>query len=94
MSINFDNPVGPEVSARIRELFGKPLAEDGKTFLFDELAPMQQREMTELANKAGQPVTAELHSLGDIKEMRDGTRYVVTSKGWRKLPACDGAKAQ
>jgi len=90
MSINFNEPIGPEASSMLRELFGKPVAEDGKTFLFEELAPMHQRKMPELANKAGQPVDVELNSVGEIKTMRDGTRYQVTPKGWRKLPAEDG----
>lgn len=85
MSFNFNEPIGPEASSMLRELFGKPVAEDGKTFLFDELAPMHQRKMTELANKAGQPVEVQLNSEGEIKTMRDGTRYQVTPKGWRKL---------
>ena len=87
MSLNFNNPVGPEAESLIKELFGKPIAEDGKTFLFDQQLELHQKKMTELANKAGQPATVELNSDGEIKTLRDGTRYQVTPKGWRKLQA-------
>ena len=90
MSINFNNPVDPEASSMIKELFGKPVAEDDKTFLFNQQLELHQKQMSELARKAGQPVVVELNSEGEIKTMRDGTRYQVTPKGWRKLTDPEG----
>ena len=85
MSICFNEPVGPETEAMIDKLFGKAIASDGKTFLFDQRPELLQRQMTELANKAKQPVTVELNAEGEIKTMMDGTQYRVTPKGWRKI---------
>jgi len=85
MSINFDEPVGPEAESMIKELFGDPVASDAKTFLYDKQIVLAQKRMTELANKAKQPATVELNSEGEIKTMSDGTQYQVTPKGWRKI---------
>ena len=85
MSISFNKPVGPEAISMIKKLFGDPVASDAKTFLYDKHLILEQKRMTELANKAKQPVTVELNSEGEIKTMSDGTQYQVTPKGWRKV---------
>ena len=47
--------------------------------------PLIQELMTKLANKAKQPIAIELNNSGDIKTMRDGTRYRMLPTGWVKL---------
>lgn len=85
MSINFNEPVGPETENMLKKLFGDPVASDAKTFLYDKQLVLEQKRMTELANKAKQPVSVELNSEGEIKTLSDGTQYRVTPKGWRKV---------
>lgn len=91
MSINFNHPVGPEEENMLKKMFGEPVASDRKTFLYDDMESrfrqqlMQGRKMTELANKAKQPVAVELNKEGEIKTLSDGTQYRVTPKGWRKV---------
>lgn len=86
MSINFQNPPNPEAYARMLKAFGEPAAKSDREFLFDRIQTIEQREMRELTNVAKQPVTVELHDVGEIKTMSDGSRYEVTAGGWRKLP--------
>lgn len=86
MSMNFEHPINEATASRIEELFGKPVASDGKTLLFDQMGEIRGRDMKEVANLAKQPATIEVHGNGDIKTMADGTRYQVTPQGWRKLP--------
>jgi len=83
MSMNFNGPMNAETSERIEELF-KPFAMDERTALIDNLV-CDQKQMKEIANIAKQPVSVELHGDGDIKEMRDGTKYRVTPQGWVKI---------
>ena len=85
MSINFNEPVGPEAESMLKKLFGDPVASDAKTFLYDQQLVLEQKLMTELAKKAKQLVPVELNSEGEIKIMSDGTQYQVTPKGWRKI---------
>lgn len=85
MSMNFDQPVNDEALAKIKELFGEPIASDRKTILFDHLIRLRQQDMKIVATLAQQPARIELHGEGEIKTMSDGTRYQVTSQGWRKL---------
>ena len=87
MSMQFDNPVNDAALAKIKELFGEPVASDRKTLLFDRMRDIRQHEMKEVANLAKQPATVEIHGQGTIKTMSDGTRYEVTPQGWRKLDA-------
>jgi hypothetical protein len=68
---------------KLREM-AIPIAHDEKTFLFDGLK-IDQKKMKEIANKAGQPLTAEINGDGDIKTMSDGTKYQCTNKGWVKV---------
>jgi len=86
MSINFNDVPSEFVRLKMEELFGKPVASDGKTNLFDELFEIDQRDMKALANAAGQPVSVEMNSVGDIKTMDDGTQWRLTPNGWHKLP--------
>ena len=85
MSMNFNQPVNPKAMKMIEELFGKPAASDGKTLLFDNMGEIDSRDMRKIVNAAKQPATIEIHGGDDIKTMADGTRYQVTSKGWRRL---------
>jgi len=85
MSMNFNEPVNDAALARIKELFGEPVASDRKTLLFDHMTEIHSRDMKEIANLAKQPAAIEIHGDGDIKTMGDGTRYQVTPKGWRKI---------
>jgi hypothetical protein len=85
MSISFNQPLSEEGQRLLNELFGKPKASDGRSFLYDDIVEINQKDMKELANKAQQPATVELHGEGKIKTMADGTQYQVTRRGWVKV---------
>ena len=85
MSINFDKPIEPKVRDMMLKMLGSPIAEDGKTFLYNRWPVLETRVMTEIAKEARQPVTVELNSDGEIKTFSDGTRYQVTRRGWRRV---------
>lgn len=86
MSMSFDEPVNNAALKRIFELFGEPVSlGNRRKLLFNNMNEVNQKDMKEIANLAGQPVMVGVHSLGEIVEMSDGTRYQVTEKGWRKL---------
>jgi len=85
MSINFDEKPNAEALQFLGSIMGQEKASDGKSFLFDDMRTINQREMTTLANKAKQPVTCSIHEEGAIKELSDGTRYRVTSRGWIRI---------
>ena len=85
MSINFDNEANPQTRELIEKLFGKPVADDGKHFLMDNVRVIQQKLMKEIANTARQPAKVELHGIGEIKTLDDGSQYEVTPSGWRKI---------
>jgi hypothetical protein len=84
MSLNFDQPVDNEVIEKIKQIL-PVVAHDRKTFLLGKFEAFESREMKKLANAAKQPARVELHGLGEIKTLEDGTRYEVTARGWRKL---------
>ena len=85
MSITFDGKPNKEALAAMKAFFGQPVAADEKTFLFDNLPPLEGRQLSKIANKAGQTVTVGLHGEGEIKTLSDGTQYKVTPQGWRKI---------
>lgn len=80
-SINVQNHLSD--ASFMAQILGQAKAEDGKSFLYDDL--VDPAIAKELANAAGQPVTVELHAEGAIKTMADGTQYQVTKRGWRKV---------
>lgn len=84
MSINFQQPIGPDTQKMIEELFGKPVASDPFTSLFDELPVINRSDMGRIARAAGQPLTTELDRQGTIKIV-DSTEWILTETGWRKL---------
>lgn len=85
MSINFDNEANPETRELIEKLFGRPVADDRRHFLIDQMRVIDQRLMKQVANTAKQPAKVELHEVGEIKTLDDGSRYEVTPNGWRKI---------
>ena len=85
MSISFKKAPTADVIALMRQLYGDPAAQDEKAFLYDDLRSLSTTGMTALANRAGQPVSAQIHRQDEIKTLSDGTQYVVTAHGWRKL---------
>lgn len=85
MSINYQYDLNEAGRDFMEELFGSAMTHDGKQFLYDKLNSVSQADMTELANKAQQPVTVEIHSEGEIKTMADGTQYKVTKRGWVRV---------
>lgn len=86
MSINFQDPTSAEVQRMIGEAFGKAVATDSKTFLFDALPdPMERSKMAAIAREAAQPMSTELNAIGDIKTMEDGTQWRLTPAGWHKI---------
>ena len=85
MSINFDKAINSELRDKLLKLFGSPMADDGKTFLYDRGLVLDTRVMTEIAKEAKQPVAVELNSEDEIKTFSDGTRYLMTTSGWRRV---------
>ena len=86
MSVNFEDPMNKEARAMLKKLFGEPVAQDEFKQLFNNrMEKIQQQEMKKLANAAGQPVTVELNSIGDRKDV-GGIVYELDEVGWRKLP--------
>lgn len=86
MGIRFNDEVGADVVALMRELYGEPAASDGKTFLFDKgLERVSRTGMTAVANRAKQPASLEVYPAGDVVTMSDGTQYRVTPNGWQKV---------
>lgn len=84
MSINFEQDISPEVAESMREMFDIK-AMDQRTALFEKVGMLEQKKFKELANTAGQPVTVQLHQIGDRKEV-GGVVYELDEKGWRRLP--------
>ena len=85
MSVNFEDPMNPEAKQFMREVFGKSVAQDDKTALFDKVGTLHQTQMKKLANIAEQPVSVEINSIGDIKEV-GGVKYQLDEAGWKRLP--------
>lgn len=84
MSMNFDRPIDEETKAFMKKFLGEPVAQDDKTALYNEMKVANRRDMTELANKAGQVATMELNEIGDTKTMSDGAEYILRKTGWIK----------
>lgn len=85
MSINFKDDMNSEVLERMAEMFGEKLAiVDKRTALINEHAILGE-QISELARIAKQPAALELHGEGEIKTMSDGTQYLVTPQGWKKI---------
>lgn len=85
MSISFPQPPSPESIEMMERIFGKPVAKSDREFLYDKIQTLEQKQMSELARAAKQPVTVELHDVGEIKTMSDGTKYRVTPTGWVRV---------
>ena len=90
MSLNFEHPINPEAVNLLRQLIEegslpRPIAQDDRQALFNDIPRISQKEMAKLANTAKQPVTVTLNKLDDVKELSDGTKYRVTNKGWVKI---------
>ncbi len=83
MSVNFEKPMNEDAQNQLQNLFGEHVAQDSHTTLFNKMAELDRKIMSELAKTAGQPVVVELNSLGDTKEV-DGIKYILTSEGWQK----------
>ncbi len=85
MSMHFDDALNEHAQKTLEALFGdKIIARDDHDVLLDKIDVLLQAEMRELANVASQPVTVELHDIGEHKTVA-GTEYVVTPDGWRKV---------
>lgn len=84
MSLNFQEDVNEEAQKKIKALFGDAVACDQRTFLYNRIASLERRQMTEIANAAGQPAVVEVNKIGETKTLSDGTEYEVTEKGWKK----------
>lgn len=92
MSMNFNDPMNDEALEMFRQMVDagdlpQPVAMDDRRALFNDALKMEQKKMGDLARAAKQPITVELNEEGEIKEMSDGTKYRVTSRGWVKIDA-------
>ena len=88
MSIQLHRPISEETAKAMREALGldKPVATDLRQFLFDNIPPAS---IEPDAVKAVEKITLreakiQIHQFGDIVTMSDGTKYEVTSQGWKK----------
>lgn len=81
MSIQFNQPINAEAESFLEKAFGRPKITDGKTFLFDEMGSIHGDFAQELIRKAGQPMTASVDQIGDVKEV-GGVKYKATALGW------------
>lgn len=87
MSLNFEKPLSGEDQAFLRKIVGERLvATDEKTALFQR-GVIDQKKMKAIANQTNQVVSVELNEEGDIKTLSDGSQYLATKTGWKKLPA-------
>ena len=82
MSVNFENEISEEAAARLREIFGEPVEDDQKTFLFDKIEELDRRAMGDLASLTGQPVSVELNDIGTIKNV-GGLDFKLLEEGWK-----------
>jgi len=87
MSMNFKEPVDKEfqdwMAKRLEDMGAEVVDMDDRTTLINNLS-VERRQMTEIANRAGQPLTVELNDKDEIKEV-GGVKYRVTPKGWKKV---------
>lgn len=84
MSINFEDDMGSEAAALIRQRF-EVTAMDKKTALLEKVEAIHARQMSEIARAAGQALQMEVNEIGDRKEV-GGVVYELDEKGWRRLP--------
>ena len=85
--VHFPNGITVSQADLMRETFGPESVFDGFTALYDGGLDVSGDRVSALANQVGQPVEVSVHGDGEIVEMRDGTKYRVTRKGWQKVPA-------
>ncbi len=86
MSLNFEKPLSGEDQSFLREIMGERLvATDEKIALFQR-GVIDQKKMKAIANQTNQVVSVELNDEGDIKTLSDGSQYLATKTGWKKLP--------
>ena len=85
MSINFNEEVNDETMQKMQEVFGDKLKAFDRKIALIEGESIDAKDLKEIANTANQPATLEIHSVGDVKTMSDGTQYKVTKSGWRKV---------
>lgn len=85
MSVSTPSPMTAEMMESLRRTLGKPVARDERTALYDQMAALTSKQGGDMARAQGEPVKVEMHEVGDIKILSDGTRYQVTPSGWKKL---------
>ena len=92
-SMNFENPVNAQAREMMHKMFGEPAVEGATSMLYDKVNELTAKIGGDIARAAGQPMTMEIHKIGDIKKMSSGSEYIFTETGWRiHLP--DSAPAQ
>ena len=85
----------PEHLDALEELFGKPVAHNQTSALFDPPADGSPRQIDQartgaLANKTREVVRVVLHAPGQVVQLSDDDRYAVEDDGrWRKLDEDD-----
>lgn len=89
MSISFDDDMGSEISTRLQRMFDVKAIDKRVALLNNVQQALDQTKMKELANAAKQPVTVEVNSIGDRKEV-GGVVYELNDKGWQRLPIGTG----
>lgn len=88
MSVTLHKPISEETAKAMRKMLGcdEPVATDLQQFLFDNIPPTS---IGPDAVKSIEKITLceakiQTHQVGDIVTMSDGTKYEVTSQGWKK----------
>lgn len=86
MSMAFDRPIGDDVADEIRQVFREIAGMDDRTVLFNDRC-ISGSDLKRITRKANQTVTISFPGAGETRVLRDGTEYVMTSSGWRRIDA-------
>ena len=90
MSMNFEKDLTENQQEMIKELLDEYIDVMDERKVLLNTRQIQMRTMSEIARKTNQVVELELNDESDIKTMSDGTKYIVTGKGWKKIEDSEG----
>jgi phage gp36-like protein len=90
MSINFKEEMNEETLEVFKKMIdvgsiSNPVVQDKCKALFDDITKVHKEEMKILEKIADQSISIEINEEGEIKEMSDGTKYLVTPNGWKRI---------
>lgn len=83
--VTFQNELTADQLEMMRDMLGAETAFDGRTALYNGALELDSKKMGDLARANKAPIKVSIHGEGEIKTMRDGTKYLVTARGWQKV---------